>query len=118
VSTLIHQGPLALFAAFVVVHALADFPIQGDYLARQKSRKSADSNSEWIVALLAHCIIQAGGVWLISGSLAIGCIELALHSLIDLVKGERKFSILIDQLLHLSCKLGYALWLTHDWGAA
>jgi len=118
VTTLVHQGPLALFAAFVVVHVLADFPLQGNYLARQKTRGSSSSRSEWIVALLAHCIIQAGGVWLVSGSLVFGGIELVLHTFIDLVKGERKFGIISDQLLHLSCKLGYALWLTHSCGAA
>jgi Protein of unknown function (DUF3307) len=102
------QGPVALFAAFVVIHALADFPLQGDYIARQKSRRSATSREEWIVALLAHCAIHAGGVWLVSGSLALGFAEFILHGLIDLGKGEDKFGITVDQLLHLGCKAAYA----------
>lgn len=111
-NSLILQGPFALFAAFVVVHALADFPLQGDYIARQKSRKQASSRSEWIVALTAHCVIHAGGVWLISGSLAFAAAELLLHGLIDLGKGEEKFGLATDQTLHLLCKLGYAFLLT------
>lgn len=111
-SPLVQQGPLALFAAFVVIHALADFPLQGDYLARQKIRKNATSPSDWVVALSAHCVIHAGGVWLVSGSLACGAIELVLHAVIDLGKGEGKYGITTDQMLHLACKLGYALALT------
>jgi hypothetical protein len=111
VSNLIEQGPLALFAAFAVMHALADFPLQGDYIAKQKSRRHADSLSVWIIALSAHCIIHAGAVWLVTGSLAFGFAELALHALIDICKGEGKFGLIADQLLHLACKLAYAMLL-------
>jgi len=110
VSIFIQQGPLALFAAFMVAHALADFPLQGDYLARQKSRKHADSRSDWIIALTAHCVIHAGGVWLVSGSLAFAAAELFLHGVIDLGKGEEKYGTATDQILHLTCKLAY-VWL-------
>lgn len=91
------------------MHALADFPLQGDYIAKQKIRKNADNNSVWIVALTAHCVIHAGGVWLVSGSLAFGLAELVLHTLIDIGKGEEKFGLIADQLLHVGCKLAYAL---------
>lgn len=111
-TALIQQGPLALFAAFVFVHVMADFPLQGNYLARQKSRETASSGSEWLVALTAHCVIHAGGVWLVSGSLAFAAAEWVLHFWIDLGKGEGKFGLVTDQLLHLTCKLVYALLLT------
>lgn len=115
--SIIQQGPLALFAAFVVVHALADFPLQGEYLARHKSRKGADSRSDWLVALSAHCVIHAGGVWLVSGSLSLAAVELTLHGLTDLGKGEEKYGLVPDQLLHLACKLGYVLVLTYGWSS-
>lgn len=110
-SLLLEQGPFALFFAFLCVHAIADFPLQGDYLARQKSRTTAGSKSEWIIALSAHCLIQAGGVWLVSGSLALGVTELILHYLIDLGKGEWKFGLVTDQLLHVACKVVYVVLL-------
>ncbi|MCX6876478.1 MAG: DUF3307 domain-containing protein [Verrucomicrobia bacterium] len=116
-NAVIQQGPLALFAAFAIMHTLADFPLQGDYLARQKSRKQAGSRSEWLIALLAHCVIQAGGVWVVSGSLAFAAAELLLHGLIDLGKGEGKFGMATDQLLHLLCKLAYALLLAQSHGS-
>ncbi len=114
-SALVQQGPYALFAAFLVMHALADFPLQGDYIAKQKARRHADNNSVWIVALTAHCIIHAGGVWLVSGSLALGCVEFVLHALIDIGKGEEKFGLVTDQLLHLTCKLAYVILITGGW---
>lgn len=100
----------------MVVHALADFPLQGSFIARQKSRAHADSRSDWIVALSAHCVIHAGGVWLVSGSLAFAAIGFCLHGLIDLGKGEEKYGIAVDQLFHVTCKLGYVLVLAYGWG--
>ncbi|MES2921098.1 MAG: DUF3307 domain-containing protein [Verrucomicrobiota bacterium] len=103
------HNPLAVFFALAVCHALADFPLQGEYIARQKARGSADSPGAWIVALAAHSLIHAGGVWLVTGSMALGAVELGLHGLIDLGKGERKFGLVTDQILHLSCKLAYTV---------
>jgi hypothetical protein len=110
---LIEQGPLAVFAAFLVMHALADYPLQGDFLANQKARDQADSREVWIVALCAHSVIHAGGVWLVSGSLVYGVVEFVLHALIDLGKGEKKFGLMTDQLLHLGCKVVYAILLIY-----
>ena len=116
-NLLAQQGPLALFAAFVVVHALADFPFQSEYLARQKTRASASSRGDWIVALSAHGVIHAGGVWVVSGSLALAAVEFVLHCAIDIAKGAGKFSLVTDQLLHLGCKLAYVLVLASGLGA-
>lgn len=106
---LVQYGPVTLFAAFIVIHALADFPLQGDYLARQKTRGTADSRSEWIIALCAHSVIHAGGVWLATGSIVYGAAEFVLHFMIDLAKGERAFGIAVDQALHVACKLAYVV---------
>ncbi len=95
------------------MHALADFPLQGDYIAKQKTRRHADSNSVWIIALTAHCIIHAGAVWLVSGSLVLGGVELVLHALIDIGKGEDKFGLVADQLMHVACKLAYTLLIAY-----
>lgn len=97
-------------------HALADFPLQGSYLSTQKNRHLADGRAEWLVALSAHCLIHAGAVWLVTGSMLLGGIELVLHALIDLGKCEKKFGYLADQALHMLCKLGYVVVLA--WAGA
>lgn len=110
----VQQGAPALMAAFVLGHVLADFPLQGEYLARQKNRALADSTESWIVALSAHSIIHAGAVWLISGSLVFAGIELLLHATIDTAKCQNRIGYATDQLLHLACKALYVtalLWI-------
>ena len=115
-SILVQHGPIALFFAFAIVHALADYPLQGDYLAREKQRRNAASSCEWLIALTAHSLIHAGGVWLISGSPLLGGVELFVHWLIDLGKGEGRYSYVVDQLLHLSCKLLYVIVMVNGFG--
>jgi hypothetical protein len=100
-----------MFFALAVSHALADFPLQGGYIAKQKNPATADSRSEMVVALGAHALIHAGAVWLVTGSQTLGCAELVLHALIDLAKGRGKFGFLTDQALHLLCKVLYAVLL-------
>lgn len=107
------EGPLALFCGFVVMHALADFPLQGDYLARHKVRKNNTAISDWLIALCSHSVIQAGGVWLVSGSVLFGITEFVLHGLIDIGKGEGKYGVVMDQSLHLLCKISYVVLLTY-----
>lgn len=102
------QDPLAVFFALAIFHALADYPLQGDYLARNKVRSTAGGTSEWLISLAAHSLIHAGAVWLVTGSKALGLCEFFLHALIDWGKGERRFGLAVDQALHLACKAGYA----------
>ncbi len=111
-NLLAEYGPVGLFFAFTIGHALADYPLQGDYLAREKVRSQAACLTSWVMALSAHALVHAGAVWLISGSMGLAAAELALHWLIDLAKGERRIGMLTDQLLHLACKAGYVLALS------
>ena len=114
-NILSHSGPFALFFAFAIAHALADFPLQGDYLARMKVREQASKTSEWVISLTAHSLVQAGGVWIVSGSVLLGVTELVLHWLIDLGKGEGKFGYVTDQVLHIACKVAYVIVLVLGW---
>jgi hypothetical protein len=111
VSLVSPLDPLGLFFAFAIFHALADFPLQGDYLACKKVRSEASGVSEWLMALGAHSLIHAGAVWLLTGSKALGLCEFFLHALIDLGKGEKRYGLIVDQGLHLACKAGYVAFL-------
>jgi hypothetical protein len=50
----------------LVLHALADYPLQGDYLSRAKRRNSG-FDLPWWMALLWHAFIHAGAVALVTG---------------------------------------------------
>lgn len=95
-------------------HALCDYPLQGDFLARGKSRRAplAFVGIPWWQCMSAHCAIHAGMVLVVTGSIALALAEFVFHFLIDMAKcdfvfgeGERAFNI--DQALHVACK---ALW--------
>jgi hypothetical protein len=120
-----------VFFWLLVGHCLADYPLQGSFLAAAKRRGSVGS-TPWQIALFAHSMIHAGFVAWFTGSVMLGLAELALHTLIDFAKcegwlngayqysaeakarGERT-AFWIDQWLHVACKL---LWVALLGGAA
>ncbi len=108
----------ALFFALAIGHALGDYPLQSDFLAKHKNRHFAHAYTDlppartlWLHCLTAHALIHAGIVWLLTGRAALGAAELVLHWLIDWLKIERKINFHVDQLLHLLCKVGFVWWL-------
>lgn len=108
-------GALSLFFAFAILHSLGDFALQNDFMALAKKRGADLSRFfggdpprlVWIHVLSAHALIQAGGVWLVSGSAVLGGVEFVLHWVIDCVKGEELTSFHVDQFLHHGCKVLY-----------
>ena len=110
------QGIVLLFA-LMVGHALADFPLQGGFLAIGKERHG---NLEkltgttwppgmWVYCLTMHSLIHGGAVWFVTGSVILGAVEFVLHWLIDLAKSSRLTNFYLDQVLHIACKVGYVL---------
>jgi hypothetical protein len=95
-----------LFFMLLVGHALCDYPLQGDFLSRHKHWSY---DRDWWIYMLAHCLIQGGMVWFVTGSLLAGVLELFLHYLIDCAKNQGWTGIWMDQFLHVACKLVYAV---------
>jgi hypothetical protein len=103
-------------------HAVADYGLQSAYVAEMKVR--TEKNPDWFVTLGAHCLIHGFlvavvilGIALLDGMQirqaagAAGLLawaEFGIHFAIDHAKGQKRFSYLVDQLLHYGCKL---LWL-------
>lgn len=112
---------LTLLFALVIGHVLADYPLQGEYLALNKNRHYRPSNGViqpkglWIHCLGAHCLIHAGIVWLITGRVFLGVIEFVLHFIIDAMKSEKKTTFHSDQVLHIACRVGYVVALMWGW---
>ena len=65
----------------------------------------------WRHALSAHGLIHAGGVWLVTGSVALAGIEFAAPCVIDFVQSEGVIGFTADQALHWTCKAVYAILL-------
>ena len=98
---------LEVFALLVAAHALCDYPLQGDFLARAKSRSAPLPGVPWYQALGAHAAIHGGAVGLVTGSLALGLSEAVAHAAIDDLKCRGRISYNTDQELHLACKAAW-----------
>lgn len=98
---------LELFFVLVFFHFLADYPLQGSFLAEAKNRHTAIGKMFWPHALGAHSFIQGGFVYLATGVVWLGLAEVLLHFSIDFAKCDNKINLHQDQLLHIACK---GLW--------
>ena len=101
---------MILFLKLLVGHYLADYPLQGDFLAKAKNHKAPIPGVPWYQALLAHSAIQAGMVWYVTGNIWFALAELILHYVIDYHKSEGEISFNEDQVAHISCKAVYCIY--------
>lgn len=104
---------MSTLGALLALHFLADFPLQGDFLARAKSHIRPVAGAPWPVCLAAHAFIQAAAVGLLLPP-PYAIAEFWLHAALDYAKaagwlgtGERGF--LVDQTAHVACKVAYVL---------
>lgn len=100
---------IELFAALLVAHAVCDYPLQGDFLARAKNHTAPIPGVPWPWAMGAHAAIHGGAVAGLTGSLALGGCEFVAHWTIDQCKCEGWLRFSSDQVAHIVCK---AAWVT------
>lgn len=99
----------------LALHALCDYPLQGDFMARAKNPRTAIPGVPWVPVLLSHALIHAGAVSLVA-PLWCAAFEFFAHFLIDYTKcagllgdgkSEASRAFVADQILHVLCKLLY-----------
>lgn len=108
----------------LVGHALADFPLQPEFVAAGKNRHRRPDPSKippgqkytpcWPYFLSAHALVHGGAVALATGVWWLGALETAAHWLTDFGKCENWYGVHADQGLHLLAKLGW--WAILTWG--
>lgn len=89
-------------------HALCDYPLQGDFLAKAKNRANPIPGVPWYQALGAHALIHGGMVALVTKSPLMGVAETVIHAVTDDLKCKGKLSFNQDQAIHVGCKLLWA----------
>lgn len=99
---------LTLLFLLVFGHALADYPLQGEFLSQAKNRNTPVGRVFWKHALPAHAAIHGGFVLLLTGSLWLALAETAIHGGTDWLKCEGRISLNVDQSVHLACKVAWA----------
>ena len=93
-----------LLLMLLAAHWVADYPLQGDFLAKAKFQGPLRAYH-----LVAHAGIHGGAVALVTGSVTLGLVEWALHTIIDELKVKGVTTFEVDQFLHIVCKLAYFL---------
>lgn len=96
-------------------HALADYPLQGDFLANGKNRTKPIPGVPWQQVLAAHAMIHGGVVALVTGIWWLFFAEAVIHAVTDDAKCRGKISFNTDQTIHYICKVAWlavAWWLT------
>jgi hypothetical protein len=107
---------MELLFKLLIAHALADFSLQSDSMAKGKNRHNIVTPPCgqkyipcWPYWLTAHALIHGGSVWLITGNVWLGLIEVIAHWTIDFIKCENKTNPHQDQAMHLLCKIAYSI---------
>jgi hypothetical protein len=98
---------LTILFWLVVGHSLADYPLQGDFLANGKNRNTPLGKIFWPHALFAHSMVHAGFVALFTGSIVLGVAEAIVHAVTDFLKCDNRIGLRTDQAIHFACKV---LW--------
>lgn len=100
----------ALDALFLLIwcHLLLDYPLQGDFLSKAKNQLAPIPGVPWPTAMWSHAYLQAGPVFLVTGSVICAALEFAAHSIIDWMKCRGWLTFNQDQALHIASKV---LWL-------
>jgi hypothetical protein len=111
----------ALVFKLLCGHALADFALQSEWMAKAKNRHAVSPGYDeklhgpkqavWPYVLSAHALLHGLAVFWATGSVVLGIAETAAHWLIDFGKCERWYGIHADQAAHLACKGLWALLL-------
>jgi len=112
---------IELFLYLIMGHALADFALQPEVMAKGKNRNRPVDMSKippgqkiqtvWPYWLTSHALIHGGVVDLITGSFELALAETVIHWLIDFMKCENITGIHADQFFHALCKAAWVLML-------
>lgn len=101
------MNPAIMFGALMVGHAICDYPLQGDFLARAKNRSAPIPGVPWWQALGAHGAIHAGAVAFLTGIWWLGVAEFIAHAITDDAKCRGRLTFNQDQAIHAVCKAAW-----------
>ena len=106
---------MEIFVWMLIGHALADYPLQGDFLSRAKNRTAPIPGIPWQQALFNHVVIHGAFVAFLTGIWWLFFAEAVIHWFTDDAKCRGKIDFNTDQAIHWACK---ALWFAIAvWGA-
>lgn len=103
------MATIEIFAWLLIGHAIADYPLQSEWVARAKQPGfTFDGEAIWPSVLACHAGIHAGAVKLVTGSWLLAGLEFVAHAGIDYSRGRGLLSYNGDQAAHVGCKIVWA----------
>lgn len=96
-----------MLVLLLAAHALCDYPLQGDFLAKAKNPTQPIPGVPWWCAMAAHCAIHAGAVLLLTSSLIAACFEFVAHWVTDVAKCRGEIGFVADQAAHVAFKVAF-----------
>ena len=100
---------MEIFAWLLIGHAIADYALQTEWLARAKQPGGTfEGEVIWPGVLACHAGIHAGAVKLATGSWLLAGLEFAAHGAIDYARGRGRLGFNADQAAHVGCKVLWA----------
>ena len=113
-----HHDFATLLFLLIVGHAVADYALQSDWMAKAKNPATAQPGVPWWSVMAAHCLIHGGTVWYATGMLLPACFEVVAHFFIDRAKCDKEMGFLADQTLHLTGRFVIAMTVWSVWQVA
>jgi hypothetical protein len=103
---------ISLFVALLFFHYLFDYPLQGDWLSRAKSRFNPIPGAPWYHAMFAHTFMHGAAVMFVTGMWTLGLLEMIVHWITDDLKSRGALTFNQDQAIHIISKLiwGYVAY--------
>jgi hypothetical protein len=89
-------------------HIFGDWVFQSHVMATEKSRHSESTLQKfvpWYWWLTGHGFVHGFLVSMVTQSISLGLMEFVAHTVIDFGKTEGKYGMVVDQSLHLACKV-------------
>lgn len=116
------MSAVALAFGMIASHAMCDFALQSDAMAKGKNRNNrttpppgAKYQPSWFHWLSAHATIHGSGVAAILALSGrpdlwwLGVCEAICHALIDFNKCDNRIGMNTDQALHYACKAAWVI---------
>lgn len=109
-------SPIAIFFLLLCGHALADFALQNEWVATNKSRHALDKylleDREkmlviWPYLLTAHALHHGLMVFLVTQRPVLGLAETIVHWASDFAKCEGWYDFHVDQFVHIGSKIAW-----------
>ena len=100
---------MTMFFWLLVGHAVCDYPLQGDFLAKGKNHTAPFPGIPFWQCLFWHAMIHGGAVAMITGNVFLGMAEVVCHVIIDYCKCDGRIGFDMDQAAHVYCKIAWGL---------